>query len=111
MSRVGEQAQIRFATGEGCPHLSGPRGRLASLGGRFFFRHPPLADTVSPPRWPTGGRQGHASGVPRGGAQAVEGVRAVHLPTRDAFLHPVGMQLRGDRWNISLLQELLAPRT
>jgi len=55
MILAGDEAQVQFATGGVRSHLSGPRGSLASLEGRFAFRHRTLWAQFPTPggrRWP-----------------------------------------------------------
>ena len=40
MISAGDEAQVQFATVGARPHLSGPRGSLASPEGRFAFLYP-----------------------------------------------------------------------
>jgi len=46
---AGDEAQVQFATVEVRPHLSGPRGSLASPEGRLAFSEPSLSGSVSHP--------------------------------------------------------------
>ena len=49
MILAGDETQAQFATVGVRPHPSGPRGSLASPGGRSAFRSPTLSGSVSHP--------------------------------------------------------------
>ena len=49
MISAGDEAQVQFATVGARPHLSGPRGSLASPRGRSALRYPILSGIASRP--------------------------------------------------------------
>jgi hypothetical protein len=111
MISAGDEAQVQFATVGVRPHLSGPRGSLASPGGRSAFRAPgqrgaalhhgptPAAGTVMTPA-----SSGEAS-------RLWGGAGTVHLAPWDAFVHSLVTHLRRDGCDLQTDQELLGPRT
>src|SRR5512143_2387745 len=96
MSRVGEHTRIPLVVR---PHLSGPRGSLASPRGQFYSQPHDTVWLKCTSRPDDGGRNAHDSGFQWGGTQAVRtrlsyphvldrGPLAVRSPAdRPAILH------------------------